>query len=176
TGSVVGSVISVCVIRPFFSLLDLWKQYLQKRFHYQTLEDHKNSERRELILLHKQLQRQELDQTKSQHELHREVKNTDTISQFAHTAAGFTPQSSEKKDHSYCLPDIDLFYTREVTSDYDPMQQELHTKAQLLEKKLERFGIFGAVVAIKQGPVVTLFEYVPHIDTKLSKIMGLEDD
>ncbi|MEX2437860.1 MAG: DNA translocase FtsK, partial [Candidatus Babeliales bacterium] len=38
------------------------------------------------------------------------------------------------------------------------------------------FGIAGSVVAIKHGPVVTLFEYEPAINTKLSKIMALEDD
>ncbi len=32
------------------------------------------------------------------------------------------------------------------------------------------------MVAIKRGPVVTLFEYQPDIDTKLSKIIALEDD
>ncbi len=34
----------------------------------------------------------------------------------------------------------------------------------------------GKVVDIKRGPVVTLFEYKPAIDTKLSKIIALEDD
>ncbi len=46
----------------------------------------------------------------------------------------------------------------------------------LLEQKLERFGIQGTVVSIKQGPVLTLFEYEPHIDSKISKIIALEDD
>src|SRR5690606_22467176 len=34
----------------------------------------------------------------------------------------------------------------------------------------------GEVTAIKRGPVVTLFEYQPEADTKLSKIIALEDD
>ncbi len=49
-------------------------------------------------------------------------------------------------------------------------------RAKTLEEKLARFGIAGIVVDIKKGPVVTLFEYQPSADTKLSKIIALEDD
>jgi S-DNA-T family DNA segregation ATPase FtsK/SpoIIIE len=54
--------------------------------------------------------------------------------------------------------------------------QHLQEQAQLLEQKLERFGVSGKVVSIKRGPVVTLFEYQPDIDSKISKITALEDD
>ena len=53
---------------------------------------------------------------------------------------------------------------------------ELEQRAKILEEKLERFGVSGKVVSIKRGPVVTLFEYKPHIDSKISKIIALEDD
>lgn len=49
-------------------------------------------------------------------------------------------------------------------------------RAQLLEKKLAHFGVKGVVTAIKPGPIITLFEYQPDINTKLSKITALEDD
>ncbi|MGE0010415.1 MAG: DNA translocase FtsK [Candidatus Babeliales bacterium] len=49
-------------------------------------------------------------------------------------------------------------------------------RARMLEQKLARFGITGHVVAIKPGPVITLFEYEPDIDSKVSKILALEDD
>ena len=45
-----------------------------------------------------------------------------------------------------------------------------------MQEKLERFDVFGKVTAIKRGPVVTMFEYQPQIDTKISKIIALEDD
>lgn len=48
--------------------------------------------------------------------------------------------------------------------------------ASVLEEKLERFGVYGEVTDIKVGPVVTLFEYQPDIDAKVSKIVALEDD
>jgi DNA segregation ATPase FtsK/SpoIIIE, S-DNA-T family len=55
-------------------------------------------------------------------------------------------------------------------------EQEDEQRVHILEEKLSRFGIDGSVVSIKKGPVVTLFEYKPTIDTKLSKILALEDD
>lgn len=52
-----------------------------------------------------------------------------------------------------------------------------HTqRAKLLEEKLARFGIRGKVTDIRPGPVVTLYEYEPEVDAKISKIVALEDD
>ena len=56
------------------------------------------------------------------------------------------------------------------------MMSALKKRAKILEEKLERFGVYGSVTSIKRGPVVTLFEYRPQIDTKISKIIALEDD
>lgn len=53
---------------------------------------------------------------------------------------------------------------------------EQERKIVLLEEKLKHFGVSGSVVSVKSGPVVTVFEYQPAIDTKLSKILSLEDD
>lgn len=49
-------------------------------------------------------------------------------------------------------------------------------RGKLLEQKLAHFGVKGTVLAIKPGPIITLYEYQPDIDTKLSKITALEDD
>lgn len=49
-------------------------------------------------------------------------------------------------------------------------------KAQVLEEKLLRFNIKGTVTSITVGPLVTLYEYQPHIETKISKIIAREDD
>lgn len=80
----------------------------------------------------------------------------------------------EKKSASYQLPPTSLFAVpkKEESSSRDESKQV----AAVLEEKLSRFGIAGTVVAIKRGPVVTLFEYEPAIDTKLSKIVALEQD
>lgn len=76
----------------------------------------------------------------------------------------------------YHLPDPTLFEAKEMKAEDKKIEQELKQSARVLEEKLERFGVVGKVVAIKPGPVVTLFEYEPHIDTKISKITSLEDD
>ncbi len=79
-------------------------------------------------------------------------------------------------DSAYILPKQDIFiYDKQQQKDHD-LQHELEKRALTLQDKLKRFGVSGEVVAIKRGPVVTLFEYQPDIDTKLSKIVALEDD
>lgn len=84
--------------------------------------------------------------------------------------------SMAKEQAPYTLPDVSLFIGVKEEKDNAQIKHEMQERAQLLEEKLRRFGIAGSVVAIKRGPVVTLFEYKPAIDTKLSKILALEDD
>lgn len=76
----------------------------------------------------------------------------------------------------YTMPSIELFERGVAVIADDVVKKELQERAQLLQQKLERFGVHGSIVDIKRGPVVTLFEYQPNIDTKLSKIVTLEDD
>ncbi len=80
-----------------------------------------------------------------------------------------------KKGTLFKLPSVSCFSVSEKES---KSAQLVDTKkiAATLEEKLSRFGVSGTVVDIKQGPVVTLFEYQPAIDTKLSKIIPLEQD
>ncbi|MDZ4151826.1 DNA translocase FtsK, partial [Methylicorpusculum sp.] len=77
---------------------------------------------------------------------------------------------------AYRLPSLEIFIGVAKERQDKQVRQELEERARLLEEKLERFGVLGKVTAIKYGPVVTLFEYQPEIDTKLSKILALEDD
>jgi len=80
-----------------------------------------------------------------------------------------------KRGGVFMLPPLTLFATapkQERTVKDDESKQS----AALLEEKLMRFGIAGTIVGVKKGPVVTLFEYQPTIDTKLSKIVPLEQD
>jgi S-DNA-T family DNA segregation ATPase FtsK/SpoIIIE len=82
----------------------------------------------------------------------------------------------ESTNSSFEVPNLNLFTTVEHESQGAKITKELEARAKILEEKLECFGIEGAVTAIKRGPVVTLFEYQPAIDTKVSKIVALEDD
>ncbi len=87
-------------------------------------------------------------------------------------------QTSEPSpEQEYQLPDTHMLFGATEQHAEDKKQQAfLKERAMLLEEKLERFGITGKVTTIKPGPVVTMFEYKPAIDTKLSKIITLEDD
>ncbi len=55
-------------------------------------------------------------------------------------------------------------------------EKEIKRKAELLKEKLAHFSVTGEVVAARPGPAVTLFEFKPDVDVKLSRITELEDD
>lgn len=79
-----------------------------------------------------------------------------------------------QNEKPYQAPSLALF-----KSEPDNQKNALESHkilAAILEEKLERFGIQGHVTAINVGPVITLFEYQPEIDSKISKIIALEDD
>lgn len=75
----------------------------------------------------------------------------------------------------YQLPG-DHFFVQSTTTSDAVTTHELEVRARILQEKLECFSVTGRVIAIKQGPVVTLFEYKPDVDAKISKIVALEDD
>jgi S-DNA-T family DNA segregation ATPase FtsK/SpoIIIE len=86
------------------------------------------------------------------------------------------PQKNVSHQKKYQMPDVSIFIPVDSKHNDTKVTKELDAQARVLEEKLERFGVYGNVTSIKRGPVVTLFEYQPTIDTKLSKILALEDD
>ncbi len=86
------------------------------------------------------------------------------------------PVKPVKKTVHYTLPNKNIFVAEKYSHEDQGVEKELQERAHVLQDKLKRFGVNGQVTAIKRGPVVTLFEYQPDIDTKLSKIIVLEDD
>jgi S-DNA-T family DNA segregation ATPase FtsK/SpoIIIE len=55
-------------------------------------------------------------------------------------------------------------------------KENLEMQSQLLEKKLNDFGVNGKVVTVTPGPVITTFEYEPAPGVKINKIVNLADD
>jgi S-DNA-T family DNA segregation ATPase FtsK/SpoIIIE len=55
-------------------------------------------------------------------------------------------------------------------------EESLRMQSQLLEKKLEDFGVRGRVMAVSPGPVITTFEYEPAPGVKINKVASLSDD
>ncbi len=75
----------------------------------------------------------------------------------------------------YNPPGVSVFTVSEKIQQVHVTTEHAHM-AKILEEKLSRFGVAGVVTKIKPGPVVTLFEYQPDIDSKVSKILALEHD
>ncbi len=55
-------------------------------------------------------------------------------------------------------------------------EKEIKRKAELMVDKLKKFGVEGEVTDAKPGPLVTLYEFKPNDDVKISKIGDLEED
>ena len=78
-------------------------------------------------------------------------------------------------DEDFELPHLGLLDTHERSvARID--EEALRLLGETLESKLDDFGVKGEVVAIRPGPVITTFEYLPAPGIKLSKITALEDD
>jgi DNA segregation ATPase FtsK/SpoIIIE, S-DNA-T family len=75
----------------------------------------------------------------------------------------------------YEVPTLSLLdkHERDVAT-YD--EPELQALARSLEEKLASFGVQGEVKAIRPGPVITTFEYLPAPGIKISRIANLADD
>jgi DNA segregation ATPase FtsK/SpoIIIE, S-DNA-T family len=75
----------------------------------------------------------------------------------------------------YQLPSIQLL-------NYDASSQNSIDKTAMLElsakltQTLENYGVRGDVVAIRPGPVVTMYEFAPAPGTRVNKIVNLTDD
>ncbi len=78
-------------------------------------------------------------------------------------------------DGDYQLPSIQLL-------NYDSSSQNAIDKTAMLElsakltQTLENYGVKGDVVAIRPGPVVTMYEFAPAPGTRVNKIVNLTDD
>jgi S-DNA-T family DNA segregation ATPase FtsK/SpoIIIE len=76
---------------------------------------------------------------------------------------------------AYQLPPLNLL-------GYDESQRASLDRSSMLElsarltQTLENYGVKGEVVAIRPGPVVTMYEFAPAPGTRVSKIANLSDD
>ena len=76
----------------------------------------------------------------------------------------------------YQFPSLDLLSRPKDKGGQDINQKELDETAKNLENVLQEFGIHGEIVAIRPGPVVTLYELKPAPGTKTARVIGLADD
>ena len=86
-----------------------------------------------------------------------------------------TVYKSKNKNLDAEMPSTDLL-DRALDDGSSLSQAELNQLADLLEVKLDEFGVIAKVVSIIPGPVVTRFEIQPAPGTKASKITNIAQD
>jgi DNA segregation ATPase FtsK/SpoIIIE-like protein len=90
-------------------------------------------------------------------------------------SAGVVVERPSDPGYTYELPTLSLLdkHQKQVgTLDED----ELRAQGHILEQKLADFGVKGEVTAIRPGPIITIFEYLPAPGIKVAKIANLTDD
>jgi S-DNA-T family DNA segregation ATPase FtsK/SpoIIIE len=77
----------------------------------------------------------------------------------------------------YALPALDLLAAPRGPSQASLVSADaLEQNATLLEATLGDFGVRGDILAVRPGPVVTLYELEPAPGTKSSRVIALADD
>jgi S-DNA-T family DNA segregation ATPase FtsK/SpoIIIE len=77
----------------------------------------------------------------------------------------------------YELPPVTLLAEPQHNRDEAAFSDEsLEENARMLESVLSDFGVKGRIVAVRPGPVVTLYEFEPAAGVKSSRVIALADD
>ena len=78
------------------------------------------------------------------------------------------------EEHEYELPDPELL--EKSVFGKNIITPEFKQTAVLLQDHFEEFGIYGKVVGIKPGPIVTQYEFEPEPGTRINKITDTARD
>ncbi|WP_371348020.1 DNA translocase FtsK [Ancylobacter sp. IITR112] len=82
----------------------------------------------------------------------------------------------EEQRRRYALPGLDLLALPPPRGGPALSRETLDQNARDLEGVLDDFGVRGAIVNARPGPVVTLYELEPAPGIKSSRVIGLADD
>jgi S-DNA-T family DNA segregation ATPase FtsK/SpoIIIE len=74
------------------------------------------------------------------------------------------------------LPELDLLARPKGSNGNGMSKSQLAEVSRQLETVLDDFGVRGAIVDAKPGPVVTLFELEPAPGTRAARVISLADD
>ena len=75
----------------------------------------------------------------------------------------------------YKLPPTDLL-DAPAGEQFKIDKETLHANSIILQKKLADLGVEGEVVAVRPGPVITMYEFKPASGVKVRRIVMLADD
>nr|WP_233386461.1 DNA translocase FtsK [Methylobacterium sp. C25] len=76
----------------------------------------------------------------------------------------------------YELPALELLAEPMLSDSEEVDADELEQNALNLQQTVQDFGVRGDILAVRPGPVVTLYELEPAPGTKSSRVIGLSDD
>jgi DNA segregation ATPase FtsK/SpoIIIE, S-DNA-T family len=93
----------------------------------------------------------------------------------AKTPAMFGGKTPLQRTSGYKRPSINML-ARPGRAQTGVSPAILKAQAEHLQSVLGDFGVQGAIVDVKPGPVVTLFEFEPARGIKSSRVIGLADD
>ncbi|MGU3540939.1 DNA translocase FtsK, partial [Methylobacterium sp. A54F] len=80
----------------------------------------------------------------------------------------------ENADYEH--PSLELLAMPEVSESEEVDADVLEQNALNLQQTVQDFGVRGDILAVRPGPVVTLYELEPAPGTKSSRVIGLSDD
>ena len=92
-------------------------------------------------------------------------------------AARPRPADPRPEAGEYRLPALELLARpRDPAPGSEVSAEALEQNATMLEATLQDFGVRGDILAVRPGPVVTLYELEPAPGTKSSRVIALADD
>jgi S-DNA-T family DNA segregation ATPase FtsK/SpoIIIE len=74
------------------------------------------------------------------------------------------------------LPPLSLLSNPTEIQRHHLSDEALEENARMLENVLDDYGVKGEIVAVRPGPVVTMYELEPAPGLKASRVIGLADD
>ncbi|MCZ7661183.1 MAG: DNA translocase FtsK 4TM domain-containing protein [Xanthobacteraceae bacterium] len=84
--------------------------------------------------------------------------------------------TGRKSRGGYELPPIELLAAPKASDRATLSPEQIQENANALESVLGDFGVRGAIINARPGPVVTLYELEPAPGIKSSRVIGLADD
>ena len=82
----------------------------------------------------------------------------------------------EESHPGFELPPLSLLESADDSPRQQLSDEALEENARMLESVLDDYGVKGEIVAVRPGPVVTMYELEPAPGLKASRVIGLADD
>ena len=82
----------------------------------------------------------------------------------------------DEAEAAYELPPLALLSNPALIQRHHLSDEALEQNARMLESVLDDYGVKGDIVAVRPGPVVTMYELDPAPGLKASRVIGLADD